>query len=92
MGIEELSVKAPKEYKFSKKVTRPLVTAMTAQSNTIPDKGEHQTLTNEAKLEKAWELQERSKQIEEALLVSMRQVIKQTNGRRIQLAHCNTSS
>ena len=54
------------------------ITAMIAQSNTIPDKGEQQTLINEAKLEKAQELQERAKQIEEALPISTRQVIKQT--------------
>ena len=48
-------------------VTRPLVTAMITQSNTVPDKGEQQTLLNEAELEKAQELRERSKQIEEAL-------------------------
>ena len=35
-------------------------------------------LINEAKLEKAQELQERSKQIEEALPISTRQIIKQT--------------
>ena len=78
LGIEELSVKAPREYEIPKKVNRPLVTAMIAQCNTIPDKGEQQTLINEAKLEKARELQERSKQIEEALPISTRQVIKQT--------------
>ena len=78
LGIEELSVKAPREYEISKKVNRPLVAAMIAQYNTIPDKGEQQTLINEAKLEKAQELQERSKQIEEALPISTWQVIKQT--------------
>ena len=70
LGIEEPSVKEPREYQISKKVTRPLVTAMIAQSNSFPDKGEQQTLINEAKLEKAQELQERSKQIEEALPIS----------------------
>ena len=50
---------------------------MTAHSNTIPDKGKQQTLINEAKLEKVQELQERSKQIEEVLPISTRQVIKQ---------------
>ena len=49
LGIEELSVKAPREYEISKKVTRPLVTAMIAQSNAVSDKGEQQTLMNEAK-------------------------------------------
>ena len=78
MGIEELSVKAPKQYEISKKFTRPLVTTTIAQSNTIPDTGEQQTLINEAKLEKTQKLQERSKQIEEALPISTRHVIKQT--------------
>ena len=63
LSIEELSVKAAREYEISKKVTRPLVTAMIAQSNTIPDKGEQQTLINEAKLGKAQEPQESSKQM-----------------------------
>ena len=63
--------------KFQKKVTGPVVTVKIAQSNTIPDKSEQQTLINEAKLEKAQKLQEHSKQIE-ALIISTRQVIKQT--------------
>ena len=50
---------------------------MAAQSNTIPDKGKQQTLINEAKLEKVQELQKHSKQIEEVLPISTRQVIKQ---------------
>ena len=64
--------------KFSKKVTRPLVTTMIAQSKTIPDKDEQKTLINEVKLEEAQELQERSKQIEEALPISTTQLINQT--------------
>ena len=57
-SIEELSVKRPKEYEISKK---------------SPDFSNNhkvtlsQTLIIYAKLEKAWELQERSKQAEEAL-------------------------
>ena len=70
LGIEELSVKALREYEISKKITRPLVTIIIAQSNTIPDKGEQHTLIKELKLEIARKLQERSKQIEEALPVS----------------------
>ena len=34
LGIEELSVKAPREYEISKKVTRPLVTAMISKATT----------------------------------------------------------
>ena len=64
LGLEELSVKVPREYEISKR-SPPLVTAMIVQSNTMPDKGEQQTLINEIKLEKAQELQERAKQIEE---------------------------
>ena len=60
-----------------KKVTRPLVKVMIAQINTIPDKDEQQTLINEAKLKKAQGLQERSKQIDKALPISVRQVIRQ---------------
>ena len=76
LGIKELSVKAPREYEISKKATRPLVTAMIKQSDTTPGKGEQQILINEAKLEKARELQERLKQIKEALPVSTRQINK----------------
>ena len=61
-----------------RKFTRPLVTVMIAQSNTFSDKGQQQTLICEEKLEKVQELQERLKQIEEALPISTRQVIKQT--------------
>ena len=61
-----------------RKFTRPLVTVMIAQGNTFSDKGQQQTLICEEKLEKVQELQERSKQIEEALPISTRQVIKQT--------------
>ena len=85
LGIKELSVKAPREYEISKKATRPLVTAMIKQSDTTPGKGEQQILINEAKLEKARELQERLKQIKEALPVSTRQINK-PKCRRIQLA------
>ena len=38
LGIEELSIKAPREYEISKKVTQPLVNTMVIQSNTLPDK------------------------------------------------------
>ena len=51
---------------------------MIAQGNTFSDKGQQQTLIYEEKLEKAQELQEGSKQIEEALPISTRQVFKQT--------------
>lgn len=78
LGIEELSIKAPREYEISKKVTQPLVTAMVIQSNTLPDKEEQQSLINEAKLEKQQELQERSKRIEDALPVATKQVVQQT--------------
>ena len=60
-----------------KKVTRPLVRVTIAQINTLPDKDEQQTLINEAKLEKAQGLHERSKQIDKALPISIRQVISQ---------------
>ena len=90
LGIEELSIKAPREYEISKKVTQPLVTAMVIQSNTLPDKEEQQSLINEAKLEKQQELQERSKRIEDALPVATMQVYLAStankNGRCIQLA------
>ena len=49
---------------------------MIKQSDTTPGKGEQQILINEAKLEKARELQERLKQIKEALPVSTRQINK----------------
>ena len=39
LGLKELSVKAPKEYEVSKKVTRTLLTA----TITIPNKGKQQT-------------------------------------------------
>ena len=77
LGIEELSIKAPREYEISKKVTQPLVTAMVIQSNTLPDKEEQQSLINEAKLEKQG-LQERSKRIEDALPVATKQLVQQT--------------
>ena len=78
LGIEELSIKAPREYEISKKVTQPLVTAMVIQSNTLPDKEEQQSLINEAKLEKQQGLQERSKRIEDALPVATKQVVQHT--------------
>ena len=46
LGIEELSIKAPREYEISKKITRPLVRAMIVQANTVPDKGKQQTHIN----------------------------------------------
>ena len=62
---------------------------MIAQINTIPDKDEQQTLINEAKLEKAQGLHERSKQIDKALPISIRQVNK--NGMPIQQAQCHSA-
>ena len=51
---------------------------MIAQSKTIPDKDEQQTLINEAKIEKQRDIQERSKRIEDSLPAATKQVIKQT--------------
>ena len=48
LGIGELSIKAPREYEISKKVTQTLVTALVIQSNTLPEKEEQQSLINEA--------------------------------------------
>ena len=36
LGIKELLAKLPREYEISKKITRRSVTAIIAQSNTIP--------------------------------------------------------
>ena len=93
LGIEELSIKAPREYEISKKVTQPLVTAMVIQSNTLPDKEEQQSLINEAKLEKTTRTT-RAFETNRRCFASRNKASSTANknGRCIQLAKCNTTS